>query len=192
MRWKLTISSPGGHRSEFRCVASTLYQAVDKLRSAVHSLDLDQALQLPHIELRQLKNLHNQEGIKDIAQIAMMVHALRARQHILEPSGLPNIKILLDDAGDWLLFDGHHTVLAYLLAGYREVNEVPCLILYVDSVSGRVPSDAIRVVFGQHAKDVTNWRDFAINWQAPVENQLTSKKQQTMGELVDVIRPFVQ
>ncbi|MBN2422881.1 hypothetical protein JXB41_06655 [Candidatus Woesearchaeota archaeon] len=138
------------------------------------------------IQLRNIINLHNNNGIKDILQIKKMVHHIALEKNILSPTGMPNIKLVKTKSRERVLFDGHHSMLAYMISGKKYLHEIPHLI--VEDEKDKFVSDKdILVFFGEHAKEIKNseWRDYVINWQALYNKQLCKREQENMGELLD-------
>ncbi len=116
-----------------------------------------------------------------------MVKQIKSGKDILSPNGLPNIKLGKTEKSEWVLFDGHHSMLAYLIGGKKYLNEVPHLI--VEDENGFVTNREILVFFGMHSKKLkdSDWRNHVINWQAPKETQLCKRVQKNIGELLDSI-----
>jgi hypothetical protein len=119
-----------------------------------------------------------------------MVKEIKSGTDILSPSGLPNIKLVKTDQSEWILFDGHHSLLSYLISKRTYLHEIPHLV--VENENGHVNNKEILVFFGMHSKkiDDSNWRKYVINWQAPKEGQLCKREQNNMGELLDSIKVF--
>ena len=138
------------------------------------------------IQLRDIINLHNDTGIQDLARIKVMVSQIKSGKHVLSPRDLPNIKLVKTKNNEWVLFDGHHSMLAYMFAGKRYLNEIPHLI--VENEQGYVADKEILVFFGEHSKKIKNWRRYVINWQAQKEKQLCRRRQNNMGELFKAIK----
>jgi len=138
--------------------------------------------------LREVINLHNIDGIKNVNQIRTMVKKITKGKDILSPRGLPNIKLIKTKQSEWILFDGHHTLLSYMIAGRNYLHEVPHFV--VENSSGYVNDKEILIFFGLHSSKLhdSNWRNYVINWQAPREKQLCKRKQNNMGELIDSTR----
>jgi len=86
--------------------------------------------------LREVINLHNINGIKNLNQIKTMVKQIKNRKDILSPRGLPNIKLVKTKQSEWILFDGHHSLLSYMIAGRKYLHEVPHFV--VENSSGYV------------------------------------------------------
>jgi len=57
--------------------------------------------------------------MRDLAQMQTMIAKVRRNEMVLNNDGLPNIKLVLAPDKRYLMFDGHHTALAYLLAGQK-------------------------------------------------------------------------
>ncbi len=140
--------------------------------------------------LREIINLHNINGIKSMNQIRTMVKQIKSGKDILSPRGLPNIKLVKTKQSEWVLFDGHHSLLSYMIAGKTYLHEVPHFI--VENENGHVNDKEILIFFGIHSKILndSDWRKYVINWQAPKEGQLCKREQKNMGELLDSISVF--
>ena len=138
--------------------------------------------------LREVINLHDSNGIKSVSQIRTMVKKIKNGKDILSPRGVPNIKLVKTKQSEWILFDGHHSLLSYMIAGRKYLHEVPHFV--VENSSGYVNDKEILIFFGLHSSKLhdSNWRNYVINWQAPREKQLCIRKQNNMGELIDSIR----
>jgi len=169
----------------------TIYDTVDQFENELGSKIkeiTEQAKEL--VSLRETVNLHNVDGIKSMNQIGTMVKKIKSGKDILSSSGLPNIKLVKTKQSEWILFDGHHSFLSYMVAGRTWLHEIPHLI--VADRNGYVSSKEILVFFGAHSKKLndSNWRKYVINWQAPEERQLCKREQENMGELLDLIGPL--
>ena len=140
--------------------------------------------------LREIINLHNIDGIKSMNQIRTMVKKIKSGNDILSPSGLPNIKLVKTEQSEWILFDGHHSLLSYMIAGRTYLHEVSHFV--VEDENGHVSDEEILIFFGIHSKKIinSNWRKYVINWQAPKERQLCKREQNNMGELLDSISVY--
>jgi len=135
--------------------------------------------------LREVINLHDSNGIKSVSQIRTMVKKIKNGKDILSPRGLPNIKLVKTKQSEWILFDGHHSLLSYMIAGRKYLHEVPHFV--VENSSGYVNDKEILIFFGLHSSKLhdSNWRNYVINWQAPRDKQLCIRKQNNMGDLID-------
>ncbi len=113
-----------------------------------------------------------------------MVIEINSGKDILSPNGLPNIKLVKTEQSEWILFDGHHSLLSYMIAGRLYLHEVPHFI--IEDENGHVNNKEIFVFFGFHSKKLndSNWRKYVINWQAPKERQLCKREQNNMSELL--------
>ncbi|NQV12822.1 MAG: hypothetical protein HQ530_00770 [Parcubacteria group bacterium] len=138
--------------------------------------------------LKEIINLHNNDGIKDVTQIKRMVQKIESGDDILHINRMPNIKLVKTTAAEWVLFDGHHSMLAYMLAGKKYLHEVPQLVV-LDEEKGYISAEEILVFFGEHSKKLKGsaWRKKVINWQAAQEKQLGQRIQVNMGELLKSI-----
>jgi hypothetical protein len=143
------------------------------------------------VQLRDIINLHNNTGIKDISQIKSMITKIKSKKDILHQSKLPNIKLVKTKDNDRVLFDGHHSMLAYMSLDLKYLYEIPHLI--VENEHGYVLDKDILIFFGPHAVELTvsTWRDYVLNWQAPKEKQLCKRIQNNMGELFDSLRSLI-
>jgi len=141
----------------------------------------------PRIFLRTLINIHNDDGIKNMSQIADFSLKIKKGENILQPSGLPNIKLARLRSKDLLVFDGHHSLLAYMTAGKIFLDEIPHII--VSGKKGFLKNEEILIFWGQHASKIPakNWRLFVINWQNPENKQICPRIQRNMGELFDAL-----
>ena len=137
------------------------------------------------ILLREIINLHSINGIKSMNQIRTMVKEIKSGNDILSPSILPNIKLVKTVQSEWILFDGHHSLLSYMIAGRTYLHEVPHFV--IEDENGHVNDKEILIFFGMHSKKLndSDWRKYVINWQAPKERQLCKREQNNMGELLD-------
>lgn len=136
--------------------------------------------------LKEIINLHNNNGIKDISQIKGMVQKIKSGDEIFNINRMPNIKLVKTTYKEWVLFDGHHSMLAYMVAGKKYLHEVPHLVVQ-DEKKGYVSDEEILVFFGEHSKKlmVTEWRKYVINWQNSIKKQLCRRIQKNMGELFE-------
>ena len=141
--------------------------------------------------LKAVINLHNRDGIKDIQQIRKMIQQIDAGKDILHPSELPNIKLVKTKNNEFVLFDGHHSLLAYMFVGRKYLYDVPHLIIM--NPKGYVTDNELLVFFGPvaHKLKGLDWRDYCINWQAPKERQLCKRIQRNMGELLKSILAYL-
>ncbi len=121
----------------------------------------------------------------DVPQIAGMIRQVLAGGDLLHERGLPNVQVVVTAENETVLFDGHHTVMAYLATGRNYLDEVPHLVVH--DGKRRVADREILVFFGTHSKELTpsDWRDYVINWQAPADRQLCRRVQGNVGELFD-------
>ncbi len=134
--------------------------------------------------LREIINLHNINGIKSMNQIITMVKQIKNGKDVLSPGGFPNIKLVKTKQSEWILFDGHHSLLSYMIAGRKYLHKVPHFV--VENRSGYVNDKEILIFFGLHSSKLhdSNWRNYVINWQAPKEKQLCKREQTTWVNFV--------
>ena len=62
-------------------------------------------------------------------QIKTMIKKIKSGKPILSPKGLPNIKLVKTTQTEWILFDGHHSLLAYMITGKTFLHVIPHLII---------------------------------------------------------------
>ena len=174
--------------------AEDIYKAVNFFEKSIFSAKIKLKIEKmgKKIPLRQIINLHNKDGIKDIPQIKRMIQQIKSEKDILHPSRLPNIKLVQTKENELVLFDGHHTILAYMSAGRKYLHELPHLIVLNEKEY--ITDKEILVFFGQHSSKLKekNWRDYVINWQMPINKQLCKRDQKNIGELFDSIKSFLK
>ncbi len=141
-------------------------------------------ISVDRILLKDIINIHDNDGIKDMKQIESMRKAIISGKEVLSDNGIPNIQLVLTKEGKLLLFNGHHTMLAYMMEGKEYLEEIQHVIVS-DKEEGFINDDEISVFFGEHRQRLISedWRESVINWQAPKEKQLCKRKQNNMGEL---------
>jgi len=164
--------------------SNTIYDTVDQFENEIGSKTKKTIKEIKKLVLlREIINLHNIEGIKSINQIRIMVKQIKSGKEILSPRGLPNIKLVKTKYSEWIVFDGHNSLLSYMIAGRTYLHEVPHFV--VENKSGYVNDKEILIFFGLHSSKLhdSNWRNYVINWQAPREKQLSKREQNNMGEL---------
>ncbi|MFC1585172.1 hypothetical protein ACFL5V_06480 [Fibrobacterota bacterium] len=110
--------------------------------------------------------------------------SLKTGRELLNSDNIPNVRLAKDGSGRWVLFDGHHSLLAYLFTGKKNLHDIPHMII-VNEKTGHVSDEEIGAFFGEHAAGFANgeWFEHVINWQAPKSRQLRQRKQKNMGEL---------
>ncbi len=141
------------------------------------------------VELDGIVNLHDEDEIMARDCLEEMLEKIRAGKEIIMDDGLPNVKVTETNKGETVLFDGHHTTLAYMLAGRKYLPEIPHLKVSRPVRSG-FSDQEIHVFFGKHSKKLTdkNWRDYVISWNKPEEEQLKPRVRNDMGELFQAVR----
>jgi hypothetical protein len=141
------------------------------------------------IKLRDVVNLHNHTGMRDVDQIQSMVKFIKSGCHVVSYLNYPNIKLVKTIDQKWVLFDGHHSMIAYMASGKEFLGEVPFIAVYNMGKEYAEPQE-ISAFFGAHAKKVMKkeWTELVINWQAPENEQLCPRIQNNMGELYDALK----
>ena len=174
--------------------AKDIHNAVNFFEKSIFSDEIKLKIEKigKKIPLRRIINLHNKDGIKDVQQIKGMIQQIESEKDILHPSRLPNIKLVQTKENELVLFDGHHTMLAYMSAGRKYLHEVPYLIVLNEE--GYVNDKEVLVFFGQHSSKLrgSDWRDYVINWQMPIKEQLCERVEKNIGELFDLIESFLK
>ena len=69
----------------------TIYDTVDSLENKKFRTTKGENIQYPvveHISLRNVINIHNDSGIKDLLQIRSMVTKIQSGEHILSPKNI--------------------------------------------------------------------------------------------------------
>ena len=178
-------------KAYFKKKSNTIYDSVRLIENKFSSRikETIKEVNIP-VLLKEIINLHNINGIKSIDQIRTMVNQIKSGKEILSRQGLPNIKLVKTKYSEWILFDGHHSLLSYIIAGRTYLHEIPHLI--VENKNGYVSDKEILIFYGIHAKLLTNvnWRKYVINWQAPQERQLCERVQNNMGEIFNSFISF--
>lgn len=141
------------------------------------------------LELERVVNLHDEDEIMARDYLEEMLEKIRAGKEIIMDDGLPNVKVTETSKGETVLFDGHHTTLAYMLAGRKYLTEIPHLKV-LNPVRSGFSDREIHVFFGKHSQKLTdkNWRDYVISWNKPEEEQLKPRLRSDMGELLQAVR----
>lgn len=186
------LTTTSAYKIPFLKKNMTIYDTVDFFRKEMFSKTKKTSGQKVMAEkqvlLRKIINLHNASGIKNISQVTSMVHQIKSGKDILSDLGLPNIKLVRTRDKEWVLFDGHHSLLAYMASGKNYLSEVPHLI--IQNKTGYIKDSEILVFFGVYSKKLKalDWKKYAINWQLPAEEQLCKRIQENMGELFDFLK----
>jgi len=115
----------------------TIYDTVEQFEKELGSKLKETISEVKKLVLlREIINLHNINGIKSMNQIRTMVKQIKSGKDILSPRGLPHIKLVKTKQSEWISFDGHHSLLSYMIAGRTYLHEVPHFI--VENKSGYV------------------------------------------------------
>ena len=189
-----SLDSVNTYLEKIPASVENIYEAVNFFEKNVFSdkIKLKIKKTSKKIPLREIINLHNKDGIKDTRQIKKMVRQIESKKDILHPSRLPNIKLVQTKENELVLFDGHHSILAYMYAGRKYLHEVPYLIIVNED--GYVTDKEVLIFFGQHSSKLRglDWRHYVINWQMPIDKQLCKRIQKKIGELFDSIKSFLK
>ena len=193
--WIIKQSHPGDSTNEIVISSSevkvsrdisTIYDAVSwfeknalpKFKKGIKRKKLKKS-----VVLKDILNIHNYDGIRDLTQLKRMAEDIKTGSNIFL-RGIPNIKLVKTENKQLLLFDGHHSMLAFMAAGRTYLEEIPYMIIF-DKAKGYVEDKDIVVFYGKHAADIEeyNWKEKAINWQAAKERQLCKRVQKNMEQL---------
>ena len=177
----IAIQNEGKDITIYECI-ERLSQVYDNEKKKCHYSIVN------NVSLSEIINLHNSNGIQDLSRIHSMFSDLNNGKELLMENELPNIKLVVTRVGKLVLFDGHHTLISYMIAGRKLLSDVPHIIV-INKNFGFVTDKEIHIFFGEHASKLENkdWRDYVINCQATEEKQLCNRIQRNMGELVDLI-----
>ncbi|GAX62140.1 hypothetical protein SCALIN_C28_0344 [Candidatus Scalindua japonica] len=163
------------------------YMAVEKFnRAAIKDAFVTREVNV-RINLRDIVNLHNCDGIKDISRVKQMKKKIDSGRHILQKDEIPNIKLVRAKTGEIIIFDGHHSMLAYMSSGKTYLDEIP--YLFVSRTEGAISNEEILAFFGNHSYKIRpdKWKKYVVNWQAVPAYQLCLRIQNNMGELYNII-----
>ena len=200
MEWTIKLKNPLGFstvkESIFKIILDenkNVYDAVEKFEKVVfNKLKVDKIIK-PNkkIKLREIINLHNSDGIKNINQLESMVKQLKSGGEIFTEFGIPNIKLVKTKNNEYVLFDGHLSLLAYMYVGKKYLDNVPHLI--IEKEMDYFSDDEVKCFFIEHANKLKgkNWRNYVVNWQELKENQLCKKREKNMGEVFDSIKKIL-
>jgi hypothetical protein len=167
-------------------VAEDIYQAVkiieeerierinfDKKKKNEKRENGENEIEENEVRLGSIINLHNKEGICCLERIRNMVSCIENGKDIFEDGKWPNIKLAQMKEG-LILFDGHHSLLAYMIAGKKYLSEIPHILIF------NCNDSEIKVVFGKLDGD---WKKEVVNWQASAGNELCIRREKNMDEL---------
>lgn len=170
-----------------------IYGLVEKFRETIFpelgDEDFRRAEIRKPVEIEGVVNLHDENEIMARDYLEEMLEKIRAGKEIIMDDGLPNLKVTETRREETVLFDGHHTALAYMFAGRRYLPEIPHLRV-LNPVRSGFSDHKIHVFFGTHSQKLTdkNWRDYVISWNKPEEEQLKPRLRSDMGELFQAVR----
>jgi len=135
------------------------------------------------ISINQIVNLHNADAI-DTKKVLTLLKIIKKNKHIKkEKSNLPNIR-LIKSYNKFVLFDGHHTLLAHMFNGNTTLENIPFLLIK--------PSIKNPYLFsGEHSHQLNdgNWKKKTINWKTKNKNKICPRKQKNMQELFIALKP---
>jgi len=191
MSWKIKIVKPHSENQVKEKIYDldldeneNIYEIIKKFENNIlNKVGFENVLRgFEEIQLKGIINLHNADGMRNVSQIKRMTENIKSGNHIFNKFGIPNIKLVKSNHGELVLFDGHHSILAYMLNNKTCLNEIPHLIVEKDN---GFEDEKIKEFFIEHKDKLEgkDWREFAINWQADENNQLCEKKEKDIGEV---------
>lgn len=167
-----------------------IYKTVDKFRKE-HFPVLNETVKTvePSLKLSQIITLHNLSGIDEYEKIQQMKAKIDSGRDILAEDQIPNSKLVRTKKNETVLFDGHHTVLAYMIAGRQYLAQIPHLLI-ADNNGNGLSDREILVFFGRFSDFLSdkNWRRYRINWNHSPNGKLEPRRQTTLGDLREAIR----
>jgi len=164
------------------------YQAIEAIKNK--EAPYRETGELFHHNTGEIMPIHNLTGIRDYSQIVRMSEKITGGEHIKETEYLPNIKIALCPDDKLLLFDGHHTMLAYYLSGYKDLGKIPHIIVS-ENKDKPLQIDKIAYFFQpenpKNAKKILgdNWFDFTVNWQSSNGLHIEKRRVQSIEQLAN-------
>lgn len=144
-------------------------------------------VELPRVRLVDIINIHNIEGIGVGKVNTLSTHIRSGKQVFKDKSGIPNIRIARSH-GQLVLFDGHHTLLAYMDNGAQHLNDIPYLLIE--------PLDEKEVLTfsGIHSSQLNDggWKTRVIDWKTPNEEKIYPRAQKNIGDLFRALKPLLK
>ncbi len=159
------------------------YVTIDELRENLESLENAQTEQVSNpVSLEDIVTIHNFTGMRDFKQTETMIAKINRGDHVLSSDGLPNIKIVIAPNGKKLIFDGHHTILAYLFAGKKFLHQTPHILL--SNQNKPLSPEEISFFFPEDKRSlvVEDWHKYTVNWQKDTD-KIELREIETVGEL---------
>lgn len=175
--WKITAPDEVSKASIYRTIEwfSQAYQNHQLRPSPDQSANID---------LSTIINLHNIEGVNNIQTMRELTDKIRRNQSIYNfDNGLPNVH-LAKVGHQWVVINGHRTLMAYILCGRTKIAQLPHLIIE-NETTGDITEQELVAVFGEHVSEVDpdHWQAVVLDWSAPRDRQLVPRAQKNMGEL---------
>ncbi|MFC1585557.1 hypothetical protein ACFL5V_08435 [Fibrobacterota bacterium] len=147
---------------------------------------------LSQVSLSSIIPLENVLGNEDASFIKQAASRIYSGHHMLSKQKWPHIKLIKTAKNEWVLFEGHRTMLAYMAAGKRILGEVPYLYVFHDDRDYMRDSE-IMEFFSKLARQIRNedWRHYSLVWKARDYRQLCTRKYWSMEELFESLRNFI-
>ncbi len=196
MERKVAISFPiegGYYHTSKVVVADNPYQVVDTTRSQWPQWPQTENHPYHQQPLEEIIPIHNPDGIKEINQISKMVNQiLHQRKAIFEPDGAPNLKLVVVPGNRLILFDGHHSILAYILSGKKTLADTAHLIISAND-GGPITPEEISYFFPENTRGeiIKDWDKYVVNWQAKGSNKIAQRSVESVGDLAKQVTALV-
>lgn len=187
MKRVIIVSFPENKLQEIATIDSILslpYELVELIRKDLSKLVEEESDYFATYLLSDIMPIHNFSGVRDLNQIKQMQGKIAKGEEILEKDGLPNIKLVVAPNGQLLIFDGTHTLMAYLLQGKKLLSEIPYLVISAEKCAP-VSAGEISIFFPVDSREQVkkNWNSYVVNWQAKPGLQAEKREFNSMGEL---------
>ena len=172
----------------FEDEGKSLYYLVEQVRKLYMEASEIQIELYGSYSLSEVMPIHNLSGVRDASQIKQMQEKISSGEEVFEKDGLPNIKLVVAPNNKLLIFDGTHTLIAYLLQGKRLLSSVPYLVISADKFAP-VTAQEISTFFPEESREKieSKWSEWVVNWQAELGSQTEKREFNTMGELALVL-----
>lgn len=184
---QLRVFSPETKSQNFKFIFETPnpYEIVEALRKQqIVSNNSENIFQDKLVD--EIVPLHNLTGLRNHEQVWEMLEKIKTGRHITESDGIPNIKLVLTPDKQLLLFDGHHTLLAYSIFGTKNLSQLPHVIV---TQNGDVPvsEESISIFFSEQFRELVqkDWFSYTVNWQSSDERYLEPRTVNNFRQLTD-------
>lgn len=192
MKRVIVVSFPGNKFKKIVTVESVQkspYELVELVRKNLNNSVEEESNYYDIYKLSDIMPIHNLSGLRDLGQIRQMQEKIAQGSHILENDGLPNIKFVVAPNNKLLVFDGSHSLLAYLNAGKKVLSEIPYLVVAGENLTP-ITVEEMAVFFPERSRSLVtkDWFKYVVNWQAEPEMQLEKRNVNSLAELARELR----